>query len=125
VLGEHVDHGAGESDRTAAGACLGRPNLQLAGHLGHDLGDLDGAAQRVDALASEARQLADAQPAVGADQDQSAVPRPDDVSEPGDLDRGEEAHLLPLDLGERDRRQGDWAIMPASTAPASTLPSRW
>jgi hypothetical protein len=52
VLGEHVRHGAGESDGTAAGACLGRPDLQLAGHLGHDLGDLDGAAQEVDAAAS-------------------------------------------------------------------------
>jgi hypothetical protein len=66
VLGEHVDHGAGESDRTAAGACLGRPDLQLAGYLGHDLGDLDGAAQQIDAFASEPGEVADAQSAVGA-----------------------------------------------------------
>jgi hypothetical protein len=31
---------------------LRRPDLQLAGYLGHDLGDFDGAAQQVDALAS-------------------------------------------------------------------------
>jgi hypothetical protein len=66
------------------------------------VGDLDGAAQHVDALASEPGELADAQPAVGADEDQGAVVRPDGVGESGDLDWGEEAHLLPLDLGEGD-----------------------
>ena len=46
-------------------------------------------------------QFADAQPSIGADQDQGAVARGDGVGQGGDLGRGQEPHLLPVYLGQR------------------------
>jgi hypothetical protein len=125
VGGQLLDHGPGESDGAAAGAGLGRPYAQPATHLGNDLGDLDRASQQVDPAAAQAGQLPDPQAAVGADQDQGAIAGADGVGEPGDLDRVRNRISSRSILGRGTRWHGDWAIMPASTVAASTLPRRW
>jgi hypothetical protein len=102
VGGQLLDHEAGQPDRAPAGPGLGRPDVQHAPDLDHDLGHRDRPAQQVDAAAAQPGQLPDAQPAVGADQDQGAAAGRDGVGQGGDLGRGQESYLLPLDLGQRD-----------------------
>ena len=101
VRGQLLDHEPGQPDRAPAGPGLGRPDVQHAPDLNHDLGHLDRPTQQVDAAAAQPGQLPDAQPAVGGDQDQRAVARADRVGQGGDLGRGQEPHLLPLHLGQR------------------------
>jgi hypothetical protein len=80
-----------------------RPHVQLAPDLDHDLGHIDRAPQQIDPAPTQPGQLADAQPAVGSDQDQRPVARADHVGQAGDLGRVQEPHLLPLDLGQPHR----------------------
>jgi HAD superfamily hydrolase (TIGR01509 family) len=82
---------------------------------------LHGAALQVDPAAAQARHLADAQPAVGAKQDERPVVRPDRVSELQYLRGGEEPHLLPLDLRQRHPSARRCGIMPVSTAAAAPV----
>jgi hypothetical protein len=56
----------------------------------------------VDLGAAQTGQLTEPQPAVAGDQDQRPVAGVDGVGEPGDLDRGEEPHLLTLDARQLD-----------------------
>jgi hypothetical protein len=90
-----------------------------------DLGDVDRAAQQVDAAAAQAGQLSHAQPAVGAEQHQGSVARANGVGQASDLGRVQEAHLLALDLGQPDRPAGRAGIMSASTAAVRVRPSSW
>ena len=60
LVGECLDHDAGEPDAPVAGSGLGRPELQVAADLGDDLRDLDHAAFQVDAAAAKPGHLADA-----------------------------------------------------------------
>lgn len=95
-------HAAGQADRAAAGAGLGQTAAELALDLGDDLGDLDGAAQQVDAAAGQAGELTDTQAPVGADQDQGAIARVDRIGQAGDLGRGEKPRRFALDPGQAD-----------------------
>ena len=53
--------------------------------------------EQVDAVAAQAGHLAQAQSAVGADEDERPVAHVDRRRELGDVARGEETHLLRLD----------------------------
>jgi hypothetical protein len=72
--------------------------VQHPADLHDDLGHLDRPAQQVHPASPQLGQLPDPQ-AVGADQ--GAVAREDRIGQGGDLGRGQEPHLLPLDLGQR------------------------
>jgi hypothetical protein len=86
-----------------SGGRLGSWAAQTAArpHLGDDLRHLDRPPEQVDPTTAQPGQLPDAQATVGGDQDQGAVAGHDQVGQPGDLSRGQEPHLLPLDLGQR------------------------
>jgi hypothetical protein len=66
VLGECLDHDAGEPDSPVAGSGLGRPKMQVAAYLRDDLSYVDHAAFQVDAAAAKSSHLADSKAAVGA-----------------------------------------------------------
>jgi hypothetical protein len=97
VGGQLLHHGARQPDAAPPGPGLGWAGVELAVDLHDDLGDVDGAAQQVDAAAAQAGQLSHAQAAVGAEQHQGSVAGADGVGQAGDLGRVEEAHLLALD----------------------------
>ena len=80
--------------------------MQQALDLDQDLGRLDGSPEQVEAATPQPGQLADAQPAVGADQDQGPVAGLDRLGQGGDLGRGQEPHLLPLDPEVRYTESG-------------------
>jgi hypothetical protein len=110
VRGQLLHHEPRQPDGAPPGPGLGRAGVELAADLNDDLGDVDRAAKQVDAATAQAGQLPHPQAAVGAEQHQGAVARADGVGQAGDLGRIEEAHLLPLDLGQPDRparRTGD------------------
>ncbi|HET6835214.1 MAG TPA: hypothetical protein VFH30_15210 [Acidimicrobiales bacterium] len=66
------------------------------------LNDPDGVGLGVDLGPAQAGQLADAQPAIGGDEDQRAVAGVDGVGELRDLHRCQEPHLLALDTRQLD-----------------------
>jgi hypothetical protein len=68
VGGQLLHDDARQPDAAPPGPGLGRAGVELAVDLDDDLGDVDGAAQQVDAAAAQAGQLAHAQAAVGAEQ---------------------------------------------------------
>jgi hypothetical protein len=108
-----------------AAAGLGRPDVQHAQDLHHDLGHLDRAAQQVHPTAAQPGQLPDPQAPVGADQHQRPVARVDGVARVATSAGVRKRISSRSTLGSGTRRQGDWPSMPASTAAPSTLPSSW
>jgi hypothetical protein len=77
VLVQRLDHHAGQANPSPSGGGLGRPQIQMAMHLGHHLGDLHHAGGQVQALAAQPGHLPDAQPPIGPEQDQRPIGRPD------------------------------------------------
>jgi hypothetical protein len=74
----------------------------MAVHLGHHLDHLDHPAGQVQTLAAQPGHLPDPQPAIGAKQDQRPVGRLDGHGQAADLGHGQEPHLAPLNLGQRN-----------------------
>jgi hypothetical protein len=68
VGGQLLHHGARQPDSAPPSSGLGWAGVELTANLNNDLGDVNGAAQQIDAVTAQAGQLADAQPAVGAEQ---------------------------------------------------------
>jgi hypothetical protein len=62
LLGQGLDHDAGEPDTPVARSGLGRPELQVAADLGDDLRHLDHPARQVDTAAAKPSHLADPRP---------------------------------------------------------------
>jgi hypothetical protein len=90
-----------------------------------NLHDLDHPQVQVDAAAAKPSHLADPKAAKGTQQRQRPIAGPDAVRQPSNLSRGQKRISRPSILGSGTRRQGFCAIMPASTAAPSTLPSSW
>jgi hypothetical protein len=78
----------------------------VAVHLGHDLSDLDHPSGQVQALAAQPGHLANPQAAIGAQQDQRPVSRPDRHRQAAHLGHGQKPHLGPLDPGQGDLPAG-------------------
>jgi hypothetical protein len=90
-----------------------------------DLGDVAGAARQVDAAAAQAGQLAHAQAAVGAEQDQGSVAGADGIGRRATSAGFRKRISSRSILGRRIARHGERGIMSALTAAVRVRPSSW
>src|SRR5215218_3823710 len=95
---ELADYEGWQPYRSPAGSCLRQSEEQLPVYLGDDLRHGDRSSHQIDTPPAESGQLPDAETAIGADEHERPVARMDDLGQVDDLGRGDEAHLLLLDL---------------------------